>query len=228
MGRPRIPLRQRIFSKLEICPAPITHDCFGRPIVGPCLIYTGSPKNKYAMVWDADQGVPVLVHRAMFEMFVGPAEGQIDHLCRVYKCASPAHLEDVSQRENLRRHMLTYEQVEPLSADPETCLRGHPRNPENTRYARMYGGLLYPVCKACVRGQVWEARQRAREERGQMEVISYRGPMGLRTRCPQDHPYAGDNLYVDPRTGRRSCRACKVIHSRAYKERQRAKSDAAA
>lgn len=217
----------RVMAKVESRPAPITHDCLGRPIVGPCLVYTGSPKNKYAMVWDADKGVPVLVHRAMFEMFVGPATGQIDHLCRVYKCASPDHLEDVSQRENLWRHMLTYEQVEPLSADPDTCLRGHPRNPVNTRYARMYGGRLYPVCRACLREQTWEARQCAREERGQMEVIPYRGPSGLRTCCPSGHAYDDANTQVDRKTGKRKCRACSIAHQKTYRERRAAARSAA-
>lgn len=224
--RPRIPLRERIFSKLELQPAPITHDCFGRPIVGPCLIYTGSPKNKYGFVWDADVGQPVLVHRAMYELFVGPAEGQIDHLCRVYKCASPAHLEDVSQRENLRRHMLTYEKVEHLSEDPDTCLRGHSRTPENTRKWRSATGKLYPVCRVCLREQDWKDRQRAREERGQLEVIPYRGPVGLRTHCPRDHPYDEVNTYVSPRTGKRSCRECMRLTAARSRERKRARNAA--
>lgn len=223
MGVPRTPLLERILAKLETRPAPITHDCLGRPIVGPCHVYTGSPKAKYATVWDADRGAPVLVHRAIFEIFVGPPAGQVDHLCRVFKCASPDHLEDVSQRENLRRHILTYEHVEPLSDEPETCLRGHARNPENTRYAPMYGGKLYAICRACVRQQTWEACQRAREERGQLEVIPYRGPMALRTHCPRDHAYDEANTYVSPRTGRRSCRKCMAAASARSKARKREK-----
>lgn len=38
--------------------------------------------------------------------------------------------------------------------------------------------------------------------------------------CPQDHPYSGDNLYIDPR-GRRVCRTCKREWARRkydYKE----------
>ena len=34
-------------------------------------------------------------------------------------------------------------------------------------------------------------------------------PPAQRTRCPQGHPYSGDNLYVNPYDGRRECRACR-------------------
>lgn len=30
-----------------------------------------------------------------------------------------------------------------------------------------------------------------------------------KTYCPQGHPYSGDNLYVNPGSGRRRCRTCK-------------------
>jgi len=44
-------------------------------------------------------------HRVALELWgVAPtAEEQVDHLCRVRLCVNPAHLESVSQAENLRR-----------------------------------------------------------------------------------------------------------------------------
>lgn len=47
-------------------------------------------------------------HRIAYEMHVGPIpEGmQIDHLCFEKLCANPAHLEAVTQAENLRRQRL--------------------------------------------------------------------------------------------------------------------------
>jgi hypothetical protein len=47
----------------------------------------------------------VCVHRWAYEHFVGPIpEGyQVDHLCRNIRCVNPAHLEPVTQIENLRR-----------------------------------------------------------------------------------------------------------------------------
>lgn len=38
--------------------------------------------------------------------------------------------------------------------------------------------------------------------------------------CPQGHPYAGVNLYVSPRTGRRTCRECHRTHQRTYLSRK--------
>lgn len=37
-----------------------------------------------------------------------------------------------------------------------------------------------------------------------------------KTHCPQGHPYAGDNLYVVPKTGSRHCRTCMTESSRRY------------
>lgn len=47
----------------------------------------------------------VYTHRVTYEHFVGPIpEGlQLDHLCRVPLCCNPAHLEAVTQRENILR-----------------------------------------------------------------------------------------------------------------------------
>jgi hypothetical protein len=46
-----------------------------------------------------------LAHRAAYVLFVGPIPAMmtIDHLCVNRACVNPAHLEPVSQRENLVR-----------------------------------------------------------------------------------------------------------------------------
>ena len=47
-----------------------------------------------------------------------------------------------------------------------------------------------------------------------------------KTHCPQGHPYAGDNLYVNP-AGKRVCRACTVSAKRRYRSRKSAVGGAA-
>lgn len=41
-----------------------------------------------------------------------------------------------------------------------------------------------------------------------------------KTRCPQNHPYDETNTYIQPSTGGRVCRTCRIAHRRAYRERQ--------
>lgn len=49
---------------------------------------------------------PVRAHRVAYKLLVGPIpEGLVlDHLCENRGCVNPAHLEPVTNRENLRRH----------------------------------------------------------------------------------------------------------------------------
>lgn len=85
-------LRERLLSRLIIQ-------------ADGCVIWTGQKfPTGYGSI-NAANGRTAYVHRLVYEMFVGPipAGYQIDHLCRVRACASPAHLEAVTQRENLRR-----------------------------------------------------------------------------------------------------------------------------
>ncbi len=59
-------------------------------------------------------------HRLSYEAFVGPIPDglHIDHLCRVRDCANPAHLEPVTNAENIRRGV-------PGSKPKTHCKRGH-------------------------------------------------------------------------------------------------------
>ena len=117
------PLRERVLSRLII-----------EPETG-CLLWTGAMTRGYGVVGSTGRGTQY-VHRLMYEWFVGPIPTglQIDHLCRVTRCASPAHLEAVTGAENLRR------------ARRPTCIRNHPWD---DIYIRPDNG--HRMCRACNR-----------------------------------------------------------------------------
>lgn len=69
----------------------------------------------------------LLSHRVSYEINVGPIPDglQIDHKCRNRKCVNPAHMEPVTQRENILRGD---SMVRPLL---ERCRRGHELTGDN-------------------------------------------------------------------------------------------------
>jgi hypothetical protein len=108
-----------------------------------CWLWTGAiNRNGYGRFVVGVKDTRV-AHRVAYEALVAPiATGlQLDHLCRTRRCVNPAHVEPVTQAENLRR------------------------------------------------GETITAKAVAT------------------THCPKDHPYSGENLYVNPE-GHRLCRQC--------------------
>lgn len=90
-------------------------------------------------------GTKVPAHRIAYELAVGPIPlgKQIDHLCRNRRCVNPAHLEAVTQRQNLLRGLGS----SALNARKTRCKRGHPFDDENTYMDR--AGRRQ--CRACRR-----------------------------------------------------------------------------
>lgn len=73
-------------------------------------------------------------HRWSYEQMVGPIPAGLvlDHLCRVRRCCNPAHLEPVTQRENLMRGASFVEE----NALKTACPKGHPLTGRNVVYWR--------------------------------------------------------------------------------------------
>lgn len=95
-----------------------------------------------------------MAHRVAYELARAPIPNghQIDHLCRNRACVNPAHLEPVSQRENLLRGAT----IPARRAAQTHCIHGHEFTPENT-YRRKGDGVRQ--CKTC-------NRERKRTKRG--------------------------------------------------------------
>lgn len=81
-------------------------------------------------------------HRWAYEHFVGPIPAGlvIDHLCRVHGCVNPAHLEPVTNRENVLRGVGRAAQ----NARKSHCPSGHELAGDNVRIS---GRRRY--CRAC-------------------------------------------------------------------------------
>lgn len=82
----------------------------------------------YGRVWHA--GKHRFAHRVFYEMLVGPIPPGlvIDHRCRVRCCVNPAHLEPVTERENVVRGAV-------LRRMP-VCKRQHPMEEGNFYYSK--------------------------------------------------------------------------------------------
>lgn len=108
-----------------------------------CWLWTrGLSSNGYGLFWDGEAWVRA--HRWSYEQARGPIPAglQIDHLCRTRGCVNPAHLEAVTQHENLLRGAGTVAQ----NARKTHCQRGHLFDAANTQWSGRHRR-----CRACER-----------------------------------------------------------------------------
>jgi hypothetical protein len=115
-----------------------------------CWLWLGARGGHYGSYYS--DGKSVLAHRFAYEALVGPIPDglQIDHLCRVRLCVNPAHLEPVTQRENILRGT----GPTAVNARKTHCPKGHQYDEGNTRW---YKNKRW--CRACHREQTRQARQ---------------------------------------------------------------------
>ena len=83
-------------------------------------------------------------HRYAYELVNGPVSADLvmDHLCNNKACVNPAHLEPVTNRENLLRSEVT---ASGRAYKRDHCIRGHAYTPENTLIVREG----YRKCRTC-------------------------------------------------------------------------------
>src|SRR5690606_18223124 len=139
-SRPVIPAEERFRRNVSAGPAPEN-----RPGLGPCLLWTAGKIAAGYGAFHPGGGETVLAHRWAYVSAGGTigADQVLDHLCRVRACVNPAHLEPVSNEENLRRGA-GYGLRNGMRKD---CINGHEYTPENT-YRSPRGDIR---CRACSR-----------------------------------------------------------------------------
>lgn len=118
----------------------------------PCWVWQGSMyPNGYGRYYI--EGIERLTHRWMYEQLVGPIPDglTLDHLCRVRACVNPAHLEPVTQRENILRGT----GPSAIQSRQTHCIRGHEFTPENTHVYRGARG-----CRICGAMRKRESRRK--------------------------------------------------------------------
>lgn len=126
-----------------------------------CWLWTGS-EDRHGYGTFSIRNYPRPAHRIAYLLFVGniPRELQLDHLCRNSYCVNPAHLEPVTQQENIKRGNAGRK-----DRIKTHCAQGHPFAGDNVRTIKRPNGRTGRVCRTCMR--MWgKQRDKRRKERG--------------------------------------------------------------
>jgi len=109
-----------------------------------CWEWRGSRSTGGYGRFSLDGSKRVQAHRYAYELLVGPVSDalDLDHLCRNRACVNPAHLEPVTNAENVRRGV----GLTAINARRTHCPKGHPYTEENTL---VRGGSRH--CRECGR-----------------------------------------------------------------------------
>ena len=124
---------------------------------GPAMSKT-DPRLSYGI---CGNGRERYAHRMAYERANGPIPKglQIDHLCRVPCCVNPAHLEAVTQRENILRGT----SASARNAVKTHCIRGHLLEPPNLYWIpNKKNGRIDRRCRFCHNRNVRDRLRRVR------------------------------------------------------------------
>ena len=113
-----------------------------------CWLWTAGTDGRYG-IFQIRRSIKA--HRFAYEDEVGPIpDGLVlDHLCAVKRCVNPAHLEPVTQAENLRRAGIPGPGLKRGAAQRAKthCAQGHPYDNNNT----LWTPQGYRRCRECNR-----------------------------------------------------------------------------
>lgn len=109
-----------------------------------CVEWTGGKTSTGYGTFYVGPGRYALAHRYVYEQTVGPIPDgmNLDHLCRNRGCVNPAHVEPVTQRENLLRGLT----IPAMNASKTKCPGGHDLSGSNL-YVDPQGGRRCRTCR---------------------------------------------------------------------------------
>lgn len=192
-----------------------------------CWLWTGALSYGYGIFMKnkAEGGGSARAHRFSYETLVGaiPEGLVLDHLCRNRACVNPAHLEPVTNKENILRGTGFSAQ----NAEKDDCPEGHPYDSENI-YLDPSGWRQCKICRAeAVRKQqaAPDFNEKRREAREPSSGVRGKGAYQKdRTHCPQNHEYTEANTLMEKRkkpdgsvTEVRKCRTCVNAKKAAWR-----------
>ena len=121
---------------------------------GDCWMWTGGLDASGYGQFTVVRGEHVRAHRHAYALVVGPIpEGKVlDHLCRTRACVNPAHMEPVTNRENVLRG----DGITALNARKTHCPAGHEYTEGNTYLTA--GGKRQ--CRQCNQARTRKAGER--------------------------------------------------------------------
>ena len=166
---------------------------------GECWLWVGD-KNWAGYGRFYLRGKRYLAHRVSFRAAGNRlVDGLVlDHLCRVRNCVNPAHLEQVTYRENSVRGE-TGQATGRKNAALTHCKWGHPFSDENTYWAKGGRG-----CVTCRRSASREYQRRNRDDTPRLT-------------CRNGHPRGDEQTYIDSK-GSTRCRECVRERQRRYRK----------
>lgn len=118
-----------------------------------CWEWAGTRNRGYGRL-SHGTGAALQAHRVAYELYVGeiPAGLHIDHLCRNRSCVNPAHLEPVTNTENVMRGV----GFGPSNAARTHCKNGHELVGDNLKIRYRTNGRPYRLCQTCI--DAWQAQ----------------------------------------------------------------------